>query len=381
MISIDEIKRKAERAYHKVLKAYLRDESLFPLPIRSDKNLSSDFAQMSKELAPLMAGSKDRKGFGYSVVSETIKTRSHGLQDMPKGIVFETQDDFLQFIGKHKEYLQFVVDCELIQSRVSEIPLLWMEKNATQIVRCGGEWENLIKVCHWFLHEFEPYRYYIRELPIAVHTKFIEGHKKVLKSLLEVLIPEQLNAEESDFEKRFKLKYDQPLIRYRFLDTTIQHSIPYIDLGVPLDQLAKTPLAYERIVIIENKMNYLTFPELDKAICIWGSGFAVENLKKIGWLQNKEIYYWSDLDVHGFQMLSQVRGYFKKIKAFLMTKEVLDAHNDFIVKGTLSPIENLGHLTSEESELYKYLQSENVRLEQERIGQGYILQKVEDTLK
>ncbi len=47
---------------------------------------------------------------------------------------------------------------------------------------------------------------YIRELPVEVHTKFIEENKGVLKNLLDYLLPEgMVHTGETDFEKRFGL--------------------------------------------------------------------------------------------------------------------------------------------------------------------------------
>jgi len=52
-----------------------------------------------------------------------------------------------------------------------------------------------------------------------------------------------------------------------------------------------------------------------------------------------------------------------------MDMEVLEKYSDFIVTGTLTKVESLVNLTSEELEVYEYLSSNNLRLEQERISQ------------
>ena len=80
MITVAEIKRKADRMYPKFLKATLLGEQFFPSVLRSNKSLSDDFVDMSKELSALISGSKDRKGFGYVVRSRPIKTRTNGLR-------------------------------------------------------------------------------------------------------------------------------------------------------------------------------------------------------------------------------------------------------------------------------------------------------------
>ena len=109
------------------------------------------------------------------------------------------------------------------------------------------------------------------------------------------------------------------------------------------------------------------------SIAVWGKGFAIESLKNIEWLAEKEIYYWSDLDVQGLQMLSQLRSYYPQTKSFLMQIEILEKYREFIVSGTPSKTESLAHLFEEEMILYTHLSGKNLRLEQERIDQDFIL--------
>lgn len=368
MITVAEIQKKSERKYEEVLCDSLNGESCFPLEIRSNKMLSKDFIQMSREIAEVLGGSKDRKGFGYSVVSETIKTRQHGTQGIPKSIVYETLDDYLKFIKKEKEFQVMMENYSFVKS---ELPQLepWLKENPKAIINNANIWPGLVKVCQWFLLNFEPNKYYVRELPIAVHTKFIEENKGVLRVLLDELVLGIVDASENHFERRFCLKYDQPLIRFRSLDKTCWIEGSYNDITVPIEQFMLAELKCLRVFIIENKMNFLSFPEVPHSLAIWGKGFAIETLKNIQWLKDKQIYYWSDLDVQGFQMLSQLRSYFPQTKSFLMDIKVLEEYQRFIVSGTLTKVESLVNLTSEELKVCEYLSRNNLRLEQERISQ------------
>jgi hypothetical protein len=376
MITVAEIKKKADRLYPQFLKATLLGEQFFPKVLRSDKSVSADFVAMSKELSELISGSKDRKGFGYVVQSRPIKTRNHSVQDIPESIEFEDQDNYLQFIGKLKEFDLFIEQSMLIKNT---IPLLesWMEQNPLSIVDNHHQWEDLLKVCDWFLNHFEPDRFYIRELPIAIHTKFIEDNKAILRNLLDELIPDKLNRNESVFEKRFHLKYAEPEIRFRFLKPLEDNVTPYNDLSVALSEFVNHSISCKRVFIIENKMNFLTFPEISNGIAIWGKGFALESLKQVTWLSDKEIYYWSDLDAQGFQMLSQLRSYFVQTKSFLMNSNLLERFSEFVVKGTPAKIEKLENLSEEESVLFNSIKSQNIRLEQERIPQWVVIQEIE----
>ena len=269
MITVSDIRRKSEKKYIEVLKSILNEESCFPLEIRSNKTLSKDFVQMSKEIADVLSGSKDRKGFGYSVLSMTRKTRQHGFQDIPIAIVFDSLTDFLKFIGKQKEFHLMWENYHYIKSQLPQLDL-WLKVNPIIIINNDGLWPELVKVCQWFLNNFEPHKYYIRELPIAVHTKFIEENKATLRVLLDALVPEIINSDQSVFEKRFHLKYDQPQVRFRSLDNSCWPQINYDDITVTIEQFRHTELSCDRLFIIENKMNFLTFPSVPHSITIWG---------------------------------------------------------------------------------------------------------------
>jgi hypothetical protein len=374
MITVAEIEKKAERMYPKFLKATLLGDPFFPCIVRSDKSLSGDFVEMSKEVSAIISGSKDRRGFGYVVQSRPVKTRSHGIQDIPESIVFEDQDNYLRFVGKVKEFNLLIEKCKLIERRMPQLTS-WVKHNPQSVIDNHPQWEELLKVCDWFFNHFEPDRFYIRELPIAIHTKFIEENKALLRNLLDELIPEKLNDNESVFEKRFRLKYVQPEIRFRYLRPSDAKA--HSDISVPLNEFSSHPVSCKRVFIVENKMNFLTFPEIPESLAIWGKGFAIESLKHAAWLNDKEIYYWSDLDVQGFQMLSQLRSYFRQTKSFLMDGNLLERFGEFVVQGTPSKIENLENLSESEAKLFNTIKSQNIRLEQERIPHWVVQQETD----
>ena len=148
MITVTEIQKKSKRKYEEVLQFSLNGESCFPLEIRSNKVLSKDFIQMSKEIAEVLGGSKDRKGFGYSVVSETIKTRQHGVQDIPKSIQFDTLDDYLKFLKKDREFNLMMENYRLIKSELGQLES-WLKKNpksSTIFTLTAGRLKNVNKI-------------------------------------------------------------------------------------------------------------------------------------------------------------------------------------------------------------------------------------------
>ncbi|MFM7853318.1 MAG: Wadjet anti-phage system protein JetD domain-containing protein, partial [Flammeovirgaceae bacterium] len=155
----------------------------------------------------------------------------------------------------------------------------------------------------------------------------------------------------------------------------------YKDVSAPINEFIYHPISCSKVLIIENKMNFLTFPEVPEGLAILGKGFAIEILKDVRWLTDKVIYYWSDLNVQGFEMLSRLKLYFPHAKSFLMDSGLLDLFADFIVTGTQTKVTIQDTLIEDENIAYNTLKSKNQRLEQERIPQWYVLEKINDLTK
>ena len=217
---------------------------------------------------------------------------------------------------------------------------------------------------------------YIQRVPVVQRkdNRHSVVYDMPIRQLREQLIPQWIQADSGNFEKRYGLKSDPVLIRFRRLDPrTTNWPLPYDDLTIPAEQFARTPLPCRQLFIIENKMNFLTFPEAPEAIAIWGKGFALDALQAVSWLRQKNIHYWSDLDAQGFQMLARLRSIFPQTQPFLMDMALLEQYATFIVPGTPSPADLSTQLHPSELEVYTHLTQNNQRLEQERIHHHTIM--------
>ncbi len=377
MISPEEIKKKAARKYPDFLRATLDSSAFFPmeLPIGSTPKIYPDLQQ---SVTALIDRSKESIGFGYTLMLEPTNTRRHGRQSLPKRIYIEAATDYLKLIDKTKEFERFTSDVALIRST---IPLLnaWLHQHPLKVVDNHSDWPGLLKVCQYFQHNPKP-DLYIRELPIQVHTKFVEEHKKVLRSLLEAILPlEQLapvEGEKHTFEQRFSLRYREPLIHIRILDPALQnqYGFPIADFSLSVSDFSQLQLGMPRCFVTENAMPFLTLPLLKNSIAILGSGGAVSLLKVADWLQDCSIFYWGDLDVDGFRILSQARSHFPQTQSILMDTETYRAFKSFVVTDTKEITRPPTPLTLEETDLYLQLAATQKRLEQERISQSYVNQ-------
>lgn len=363
------LKTTYKRAEH--LKAYLNQEE-FQLSIKfkrlSQKEIEQNFTQIRNWIEELKQSS-------FKIEFQSISYRSLGTQSIPKVLILK-QDEFLKQLSNQKEFKRHI---KLIQKSLNTFanlePLL---KEKPQLLMENDKvWEQLLIVCDYFITHPMP-NLYIRELDIeGIDTKFIENHKKILDTLLCVLLDQEpTRLAQNGFEKRYGLKYDLPTIRFRILDESL-----YVgglsDISLPLNEFTSLNIDCSRVFITENKINGLSFPNIKNAMVIFGLGYGVESLKNVKWLENRELIYWGDIDTHGFAILSQIRGYFSHIESMLMSDEVIEKFRHLAVKESLSKrfLGELNNLTQEEYEVFEKLK-ENVygeafRIEQERIGFGY----------
>lgn len=375
MINPNEIRKKAERKYKSYLQSIINNENIFPLIIIGNKKPSTSIPEFRREIEELNKFSKERKDYGYNIKYEVKKTKNLGTQSLPKNISFETKQDFERFLKVEKEVEQFKIDYTKIIEQFPEL-LDWVKRFPNKVVENSTKWTDLLKVCYFFKLNTKP-NLYIRELPISVHTKFIETNSSILSELLDIIVEPFRNEEQKRFEKRFNLKFSQPLIRFKILDPKLSKDFfsGLNDISTTVSQFTELSLPIERVIIVENKTNLytiaLTLPEYEKTIVIFGSGFKVENLKEANWLKFVEILYWGDIDVQGFEILSQVRNYFPQTKSFLMDEKTFDK---FFEKdeGVLSKSNVQLNLTSSELSIYEKIKENNWRLEQEKIPLEYV---------
>lgn len=374
MIDPSQIKKKSERRYSEFLKSIIAEEIFFPIEF-SVGALPKDYPTLSKSVNQLIEQSKQFLNYGYSLTLERRNTRKYGPQSLPTRIAIETESDYLRLIQKTVEVKQFRSDLVLIRTQVPALET-WLCQKPLQVIKHSESWNDLIQVCLYFQQTPQPHLY-VRELPIRVHTKFIEQNKGILRELLEAILPEDqlvsVEGEKDDtFEKRFSLKYRESLIRLRILDQslTTRYGFPATDISVPLSELRQLNLAPHRCLITENLMNFLTLPPVQDSFAIFGSGYGVRALRTIPWLSTCPIFYWGDLDIDGFKILSQLRADFPQVISIMMDWETFETFRDFAVS-VAAIAESLPQLTPDETSLYEHLVQCQQRLEQEHIHQTY----------
>ncbi|MCP4152039.1 MAG: hypothetical protein GY757_30135 [bacterium] len=374
MITVAQLKEKSKRKYWNVLRAILQDSTLFPLTIPADKKLPESYEAMRRAVGRLVENSKDKKGSGYRVEFCERKTRRFGIQTLPTRIYFETVTDYFIFIGRKGEAQRIIDRAEGLKAGHPELTE-WVGQNPQKMQKYLDQWESLTRVLHYFREHPRP-GLYIRELPIKVHTKFVEQHKAILRELLEYIIPEHVDHEGETFERRFHLKSPEVLIRIRRLDPKGDPDIFCLsdDITLPIGAFNRLEPRARNVVITENQMAFLTLPAMTNSIAVYGGGFMVEVLKEAGWLKTKNILYWGDIDVHGFLILSLVRRYFPLTVSIMMNEDTFFRFRERCGEGAdvVTREDIVLNLTPGELKLFRIISAGNYRLEQEQLSQEYI---------
>jgi hypothetical protein len=338
------------------------------------RELLNEFANIGKSLHELQASAKTTLGYGYRIDFEPVAHRQLGEQHLPSRIYFETEQDFLRFIGKLREATQFK---QLAQQTFERHPTLaevlhgkprWLLDNL-------AVWNKLLSVAAWLIAHPRP-DIFIRQIDLpGIDSKFIEQHKTQLTVLLDALLPPStIEREAKSFEQRYGLRFDQHLIRFRLLDPSIALA-GLTDLTLPLEDFSRLDLPLEYVFITENKVNGLAFPASPGSMVIFLLGYSVVSLAEVSWLKTKRIIYWGDLDTHGFEMLSRFREKFPHVESMLMDSTTL-AENRTMCVTEASPVKEIPtFLTDAERATFSALLSPDgiaLRLEQERIPFGQI---------
>lgn len=362
-----------------LLKAWLRGELEFPLqlPLRrpTGKALLKQYAEVSHWISQWQ---RDIEQQPVSLLLESVNNRQVHTQQIPRYLQIDTPENLWRWLNCSAEVDQFT---SVYQDLSTRWPTLreTLQQSPFRFLEIASEQHALFAVLEWF--ESHPQsNCYLRQLDIpGVHTKFIERHRALIHDCLVNILPaEQFDHRISSlsgggFEQKFGLQYDQPTIRFRILDA--RHTVSGLsDLAVTVSELAHFDhQAFKQVFICENKINGLAFPAVDNALVIFGLGYGVELLARVPWLTNKRLWYWGDIDTHGFSILARLRKHLPQAKSLLMDETTFLACQEFWVDEA-KPTRNIDteHLTDQELALLEGLwndkwQAKALRLEQEVI--------------
>lgn len=374
-----------------LLAARVRGIALFPLRLRltkpSPRELTERFDDVRQWVQALVEESREKRGYGYAIEWREIHHRVHGHNRVPDAVLVPSEADALRFIGRVRDADRFD---ELFALTISRFPALreWLARKPFWMLEQAADWPRVLSVLDYFRSCPRP-GLYLRQLEIPdVDTKFIETRKALLAELLDRVLPEgAIDAQVTgarNFERRYGLRTEAPLVRFRILNPSL-YVQGLSDLSVLPEQFASLRLPVEQVFITENKTNGLAFPDVPRGLVVFGLGYGLERLAEVEWLRETAVWYWGDIDTHGFRILDQLRARLPHVRSFLMDRETLMAHR--VLWGREASNErfegDIGRLTDDEQALFEDLKrnrlGDRVRLEQERIGYRWLYRAIQGT--
>lgn len=363
-----DVRETAARRWPALLTAFLSGQEWAPfdVPLRGPGP-----AEIGGRLAEVQAWAAEweRAGRGpLRVEYKQVGGRLVGANQIPARAWLDGYAQAWELLGARRQVGELTRLCERTKAQCPRL-LAWLERNPVRALPLAADWDRLLATVRW-IDEHQLTGRYLRQVDVpGVDTKFIEGHQRVLAQLLDLqLDPARISPAASDFAGRYGFRRKPEYVRFR----QVRPGCPYTELTVRAEELTAAPEGVTRAYILENEVTYLAFPLAGDAIAVFGDGYAVNVLARLGWLAALDLTYWGDLDTHGFAILNRLRHRFPHARSILMDRETLLAHQSQWVTEKTPTKAALGLLTPAEQELYQDLVNGTfgpaVRLEQERVG-------------
>ena len=310
-------------------------------------------------------------------VFREVNHRVTGTNSYPSEAWLDTPEDAVALLGKRKEWDRFLRIIETTRKRQPDL-LEWIRQRPLVALANVPEWGRFLDLVNWMIRHPLP-NCYLRQVDLpGIHTKFIEAHRGLLSELFDrVLPPEGVNTAFSGtngFCKRYGFRDKPERIRFRVLDSAKDplQSKRQPDITLDVDSLAMLHSPPGNIFITENETNFLAFPDFPNSWIFFGAGYGFAPWKRLQWFHDCRLFYWGDIDTHGFAVLDELRGMIPSVRSFLMDRATFLAHQHFWVQESSPCSRSLNRLTQAESALYQALRENQLghqlRLEQERIA-------------
>jgi hypothetical protein len=314
---------------------------------------------------------------GWKVTWGTNKFPGLGKQKWPQQISITTEEDFLFLLHKEEEVVVFR---NLVQQLVSWNYRIteWLIANPLSVLKYSDDWKGICAVTDILQQDVS--QYYSRNLPVDVHTKFIESHRAVILSILKSLDPERFPENVKDLESAAGLLKKPHLYSIRWLDKTLaaHHTAGFDVLALPLKKLQEALWDVREVWLVENETNLYLLESRQNALAIFAQGYALHHLKEVPFLREASyLFYWGDLDEDGFCMLDQFRRHYPRTISLCMDEETVSFHQEQIhpVKYRFSRIDL--HLEPPEMRDYLLLLEKTGRIEQEKLQQAFVREYIQ----
>jgi len=356
---------------------WLRGEGEWPLGFSLAAPTEQDVLEDAAGVREWVNAWNDWSGVG-EITWEDRQWSRMGKQRIPVSIAFASAERASDAVGHRKRW-----DCAV--ERYAHMTSRWpclakgaeLSRNFDVLANyCDEDYGRLISLLKW-LERNPDSGLYLRQLPLeSIDTKWVEQRKGLVTDLMRVI---SALPPDTDFFGACGLKKPPPRLRLRLLCPHLRAQLGGLDdIEAPLEEIAQLALAPEKILVVENLATGLALPSFPDVVCFMKMGNAATLLADVPWVANAKLYYWGDIDTHGFAILSRVRQRFPGIESLLMDELTMDVYRELCVEEpTPTRTVDTAYLREAEKALYQKLcaghKGKYLRLEQERIYWPYAL--------
>jgi hypothetical protein len=358
---------------------FVPQSDLFPYRVSLGTPSSSAMTDFFDELRSRISLYHNNIDKSYHIEWKEINHRTLGKNRVPAAVIFDTPELLAGFLSRKNElqlFLRLRGTLERADSRLTP----WADRYPFELLSIGDELERLIHLWRWMVENPKPH-IYLRQIDLkGIDTKFTEKYKGILDRWLELTLFESLEKTVSgsrNFEEKYGFNRKPEMIRFRFLDPQLywhgcsDFTLPAVDFCSIYSGKEDQPIPVEQVIVIENDITALAFPPVRKGMVVFGRGYHFEHWQSADWLKRVSLWYWGDLDTHGFRILDQFRSLFPHTRSLLMDRKTLMNSESSWGRENQPSSVDLSNLTTEEKDLYDDLRfnriRENLRLEQEFI--------------
>lgn len=382
---VAELKAAAQRSWDRgeLLREAIRPTGAYPRrrPLRrpTATQLRDDYAAARAWAAELHAAAGADGSGPFSLETAEVGRTTIGANLVPAAAVFASPADEAGFIGRRRDLESFSRLAEAVRAAEPGLEE-WLARRPLHALEVRGDLPDLVRAARWFADHPAP-GVYLRQLSLpGIHTKFLETRRRTLDELVTALDPDRPAG---GFEARHGLLTEPAAVRFRLLDPALAFPGGATDVVLRVDEFARLRLPLRTVIVVENKVTFLSLPPLPGALAVFGAGFG-SGTRVPAWLAAFPLLYWGDLDSHGFAVLDQLRASHPHVESLLMDGETLAAHAELWVEDPRPTRAALTRLTGEEGEVYAALTSGDlvpdgwagVRLEQEYVRWDWALDRI-----
>lgn len=371
-----------EKQYIPYLKSVIQGAPFQPIVLRGGKNKPTTTAELHEQIRLFQTYEKKQNNKGWVIQWEEWTSKKLGTQQWPSIISVTTEHDFLFLIKREKEAIAFKDQLHKLLQWNAVIKE-WLAEKPKIVLELSKSWPGICAVVDYLL-KHDVYHHYLRSIPVPVHTKFIEQHKKVIHSILHHLSNEKFPSTDISLEDALGLNKKPFLFTLRWLDEDLcrQFTAGMNLFAVPVYYLQQQKWTVQRVILVENETNLYLFDNMPGTLVICSYGNALHLLKEIPFLHHTQLYYWGDMDERGFEMLNNIRGHYPHVVSLFMDEITTAYHQTALdVKSIIYQKKNFQLLRPHEEKAYQLLLQNNQWLEQEKLQQSFVQETLNQLFK